>query len=301
MTGKNRKKMIGRGVRVGDSKLYQEDKIWSRYSNDKVDIGEQLAKVIRTLSKAFPLTKALRALSIGSSDEPQFRILETAFRGGLYLFDLEKEALNLVDERVRRQDTGHVYTILDDYKKELLEPSKASAFLKYKLEGEKVNLITLHHSLYYCEKGKWHAVLRNLYQKILDRKGAMHMVLMSASCRDRNTTTWLYNHFAGKCCGHRNDQDLLGFKKEITKDPVFRGAQVLSRTNFVRFFVDDFEKFMAVAWMILLYPNVHKYSLEQREEITEYIYENFWIKKKPLVQAQDHLVVYKGLDFKGLI
>ncbi len=301
MAGENRKDMIERGVRVGDSKLYQEDKIWSRHSNDKVDIGEQLAKVIRTLCKAYPLTKALRALSIGSSDEPQFRILETAFRGGLYLFDLEKEALDLVDERIQRQNTGHVYTILDDYNREFLDPGKTSIFLKSGLSGRKVNLITMHHSLYYCGKDKWHTVIRNLYRKILDRRGAMHMVLMSAACRDKNTTTWLYNHFAGKCCGHQNDQDLLGFKKDLIKDPVFKGAQVLSRTNHVRFFVDDFEKFMAVAWMVLLYPNVHKYAPGQREEIAEYIYDNFWVKKKPLVQDQDHLVVYKGIDFKGLI
>ncbi|MBU1894235.1 MAG: class I SAM-dependent methyltransferase, partial [Candidatus Omnitrophica bacterium] len=100
-------KMIKRGIKIADSKMYQENKIWARYSNDKVDIGEELAKVIRTLNKELSLTKPMRALSVGSSAEPQFRILETAFRGGLYLLDVEKEALDIVNERLRRQYTGH--------------------------------------------------------------------------------------------------------------------------------------------------------------------------------------------------
>ena len=52
---------------------------------------------------------------------------------------------------------------------------------------------------------------------------------------------------------------------------------------------------MAVVWMILLYPNVHPYTLKQRQEITGFVYERLWKKKEPLVQAQDHLVVYKGI------
>ncbi len=89
------KKIIEAGVRTGCLKLSHEDKIWSRYSNDKVDIEEELTKVIRALSKELPLFQKMRALSIGSSTEPQFRILETAFGGGLYLLDIEKEALAL--------------------------------------------------------------------------------------------------------------------------------------------------------------------------------------------------------------
>jgi hypothetical protein len=50
--------------------MSQQDKIWSRYSRDKVDIGETLAQVLRTLSKALPLGRPLRALSVGSSTEP---------------------------------------------------------------------------------------------------------------------------------------------------------------------------------------------------------------------------------------
>ncbi len=295
------RKMIELGIRAGEVDMYREDQIWSRYSNDKVDIGEQLARVIRTLGKAMPLGWAMRALSIGSSAEPQFRILETAFNGGLYLLDLEEAALDIVKERVKRQHTSHVTTIRADYNKIFPFPERTRDFLKNKLNGRKVNLITLHHSLYYCEEKVWHAMIRNLYGNILAGKGAMHMVLMASESGNDYTTTWLYNHFVGKYFGHHNGQSLLKLKKDLMKDPLFAKAQILSRTNTVRFFVNDFGKFMAVVWMILLYPFVHKYTPSQKEEITEFVYRKFWRKKRPLLQQQDHLAVYRGIDFKGLV
>jgi hypothetical protein len=124
---------------------------------------------------------------------------------------------------------------------------------------------------------------------------------MSSKSTNHFSTTWLYNHFAGNFFGIHNDQDLRIFKKELQRHPTFKGAQVLLRTNRVYFGVDDFKKFMSVIWMILLYPNVHKYSFRQREEITEFVYEKFYKKRQPLIQEQDHLVVYKGVRFKGLI
>ena len=111
MKDSNHKKIIDAGIKAGDKKMFEEDKIWSRFSHDKVDIGEELARVIRVLSKALPLSTPLRALSIGSSDEPQFRLLETAFRGGLYLLDIDNSALDIVRERICRQKTGHVSCI----------------------------------------------------------------------------------------------------------------------------------------------------------------------------------------------
>ncbi len=123
------KKMIEAGLKAGCLKLNQQDKIWSRYSNDKVDIGEELAGVIRVLSKELPLSCKIRALSIGSSAEPQFRILETAFSGGLYLLDIEKEALDIVDERLKRQGTGHVTAINGDYNKIFLDTEETKGFL----------------------------------------------------------------------------------------------------------------------------------------------------------------------------
>jgi hypothetical protein len=297
----NRQELIKLGMKVGELKMYQEDKIWSRYSNDKVDIGEELAKVIRTLSKEFPLSRPLVALSIGSSDEPQFRILETAFRGGLYLFDVDECALDIVKERILRQATDHVYTICGDYKKIFMDPALSGKFLKTKLRGKKTDLITLHHSLYYCEEETWLTIVRNLYRKILAAKGAMHVVLMAAETGRTDSTTWLYDHFVGKFFGYRNDQDLVKLRRDMMKDPAFGRAQVSLKRHQVRFFVDDFEKFMAVVWMILLYPNVHDYTYEQKLEITEFVYDRFWKRKKPLVQVQDHLVIYRGIKGRGAV
>lgn len=296
-----RSDLIKAGVRAADSRICEEDKIWSRYSHDKIDIGEEVAKVIRTLSKAMPLDNALRALSIGSSNEPQFRILETTFRGGLYLIDVDGNALDIVQERIHRQYADHVATIHGDYNKIFLSLKNTELFLKNKLGGKKVNLITLHHSLYYSHESDWMAVFKDLFKEILAPKGAIHAVLMASRSDDPHTTTWLYNHFIGKFFGCRNDQDLKEFELELRREPLFKNAQILLKTNKVRFYVDDFAKFMKVVWMILLYPNVHRYNSKQKEEITEFIYRKFWKKKEPLIQVQDHLVIYKGIGLKGLI
>ncbi|MFH1440850.1 MAG: class I SAM-dependent methyltransferase [Candidatus Omnitrophota bacterium] len=295
------KKIIEKGINVTQMDICGEDKIWSRYSHDKVDIGEELAKVMRSLNKALPLNLKLRALSVGSSDEPQFRILETAFREGLYLLDINACALNIVRERIKRQHANHVIAIKGNYNKIFLDLQNSKDFFKHKLNGERIHLIILHHSLYYCQKKNWLNIFDNLYRSFLTPCGAMHAVLMSSKSENQFSTTWLYNHFAGKFFGAYNDQDLRGFGKELKKQLVFRKAQILTSTNRVQFFVNDFEKFMAVVWMILLYPNVHKYTLAQREEITEFVYKKFYISKRPLIQEQDHLVIYKGFKFKGLI
>lgn len=281
--------------------MVDQDRIWSRYSNDKVDIGEKLAAVIRTLSRAAPLNRKLRALSIGSSNEPQFRILETAFQGGLYLFDIDRAALESVKERISRQHTAHVWTVEGDYKKTFLDAGHTRSFFSGPLRRRKVDLVTLHHSLYYCREEQWSVFFENIYRQILARRGAIHAVMMAAESRNRSTTTWLYNHFAGKFFGHRNNQSLPMLKKELDDDPLFRDAQILLSASRVEFFVDDFLKFMEVVWMILLYPDVHRYSEEQREEIVAWVYDHFWSPRQPLCQVQHHLVVYRGMEFKGLI
>src|SRR5688500_4877262 len=107
--------LVRQGVSTSRALMSQQDKIWSRYSRDKVDIGETLARVLRTLSKALPLELPLRALSVGSSTEPQFRLLEASFRGGLYLLDIERAALAVINERIRRQAVTHVFTPRDNY------------------------------------------------------------------------------------------------------------------------------------------------------------------------------------------
>ena len=65
--------------------------------------------------------------------------------------------------------------------------------------------------------------------------------------------------------------------------------------------MDDFRALMSVVWMILLYRNVHRYTAGQRREITEHVYRSLFTKRKPLLQDQDHLVIYRGLPGIGLI
>jgi hypothetical protein len=73
--------LIRQGVSTLVPSCLSQDKIWSRYSRDKVDIGETLARSCARC-RGLPLDLPLRALSVGSSTEPQFRILEASFRGG---------------------------------------------------------------------------------------------------------------------------------------------------------------------------------------------------------------------------
>lgn len=294
-------RLIEEGVRVSDSLVFRQDKIWSRHSNDKVNIGETLARVIRTLSRYLPLDYELNALSIGSSNEPQFRILQSAFSGSLFLLDIEKEALETVRERVHRQKTRNVCVVQGDFNRVFSGPAKTVEFREKRLLDKRMELVTLQHSLYYCRFEKWPGLVERLYEHIVAPKGALYMVLMSARSDDPRTTTWLYNHFAGKFGGHKNDQCLLTFRKRLDNNAAFRDAEILNKTSHVEFFTEDFKAFMAVVWMILLYPQVHAYTVEQRREITESFYENFFRKKQPLIQSQDHLVIYRGLDGPGLI
>lgn len=290
------KKLIERGIKVAGSRTFEEDRIWSKYSNDKVIIGVGLSLVIRVLSKFLPLTKRLTALSIGSSNEPQFRILESAFRGGLYLLDIEREALDIVRERIQRQWTDHVSTIRGNFNKIFLSPKETKRFMKAKLNGKRMNLITLHHSMYYLNELDWMTLFENLYRCVLAPQGAVHAVLMASQSNDRCTTTWLYNHFVGKFFGLGNNQNLRRFKDGLEHNRVFKGSKIFLRSHHVRFFVDDFEKFMAVVWMILLHPEVHKYNLKQKEEITEFVYRKFWKPRRHLIQIQDHLTLFRGLE-----
>ncbi|MEM7122310.1 MAG: class I SAM-dependent methyltransferase [Pseudomonadota bacterium] len=290
------RELIDRGIAAADSTTYQQNKIWSRHTNEKADVADSLSKVIRSINKTVPLSLPLRALALGCSDEPQFRILEAAFKGGLYLFDIDETALAVVDRRIKRQLIEGVTTVVGDYATSFATPRDAKRTLDKRLGGERFDLITLHHSLYYSDKSTWAPLMENLYKGLLAPKGALHLALMSSTPRP-GTTTWLYNHFADRFFGHRNDQDLLAFRDVLAESPALSDAQLASRTSEVQFFVDDFEQYMAVVWMIMLYPHVHNYSLDQRREITTFVLENFWWSKRPLVQVQDYLAVYK--DVRG--
>jgi len=301
LTGAAVRRLIQQGARTSRALMSQQDKIWSRYSRDKVDIGETLARVLRTLAKAAPLDRPLRALSVGSSTEPQFRLLEASFRGGLYLLDVEQAALAVIKERMRRQALTPVFPLRHDYTDILGDRARTRRFLREDLGGRRLDLIAFEHSLYYCAADQWRQILTNAFDELLAPTGALHAVLMSARARGPSTTTWLYNHFAGRFFGHLNDQDLLAFARAARRDGAFRTAQVLMKTDRVRFFVDDFRALMSVVWMILLYPNVHRYSPAQRREITEHIYRRLYVPRRSLYQDQDHLVVYRGVRGRGLI
>ncbi|MES2208188.1 MAG: class I SAM-dependent methyltransferase [Pseudomonadota bacterium] len=295
------------GLRAANRHMYQQDKIWSRYSNDKVDIAGTLARVLRTLNKSLPLDEPLKALSIGSSNEPQFRILESAFRGGFYLLDIESAALEVIKERIERQNIHHLHTIHDDYCKALCDTESVLRFRKEYLDNQCMTLITLHHSLYYSPMSFWDNFLSDIYEHLLvndsvsDVSGAVHVVLMASRSDEPTSTTWLYNHFAGKFFDHSNDQDLNVCAEKLRATPRFDDAQVLTKSSRVDFFVEDFELFMSVVWMILLHPNVHTFSEAQQKEVTEYIYEKLWSRGLPLIQFQDHLVIYRGKGISGLI
>ncbi len=293
--GNDKTALLAAGLRAGETDMYNEDEIWSRCSGDKPDIGQALMDVLRNLDRALPLSRKLRAHSIGSGSEPQFPILQAACRGGLFLLDIDPVPLDVVRRRCRRQGLSGVKTIRGDYNRLLLDPGRARRFGETRLGGKRMDLVTLHHSLYYSQPADWERLFANLGRAVLARRGAIHAVMMSARSRDRRSTTWLYNHFAGKYFGARNDQDLLAFAELLREKRALKGSRIVTRTSEVRFRVDDFGKFMAVVWMILLYPNVHRYSRRQREEITGYFYREFWEKKQPLVQHQDHLVLYRGL------
>lgn len=288
------------GMQAADAAMFQQDQIWSRYSNDKVDIAHTLAFVIRVLSKSLPLRKKLTALSVGSSNEPQFRILESAFQGGLYLLDVDKAALGIVDERIQRQRTPHVRTIPGDYNVSFHSRTAARQFRADWLDGHRMTLITLHHSLYYTPQSSWSETIGNLYREILARvvtpgtASAIHVVLMSSRSKAPLTTTQLYNHFAGRFFSHNNDQDLLSFAGELRKSSLLGNAHIGAHTSRVEFMVDDFQKFMAVIWMILLHPEVHNFSQDQQREVIEHVYRTHWVPQKPLVQMQDHLVIFRG-------
>lgn len=283
------------GRRAGETDMYNEDEIWSRGSGDKPDIGRALLAVLRNLDRALPLSRKLRALSIGSGSEPQFRILEAACQGGLFLLDIDQVPLDVVRNRCRRQGLSGVATIRGDYNRLLLDPARAGKFRETRLAGKPMDLVTLHHSLYYSKPEDWQRLFVNLCRTILARRGAIHAVMMSARSRDPRSTTWLYNHFAGKYFSARNDQDLLAFAAALRENRALKATRIVTWTSEVRFRADDFRKFMAVVWMILLYPNVHRYTRQQREEITGYFHRKFWEKKQPLIQHQDHLVIYRDL------
>ena len=130
-----RNKLIEKGIHAGEIDMYDEDNTWSQNSSDKVDIAEELMRVIRNIYRTVPSGRLLNALSIGSGSEPQFQILEAAFRGGLNLLDIDSVPLSVIAERVKSHWIDHVMIIGADYNKCLVHIADAKQFLGRELKG----------------------------------------------------------------------------------------------------------------------------------------------------------------------
>jgi hypothetical protein len=211
------------GVRTANSPMVRQDKIWARYSGDKVDVAHGLADVIRSLVRSMDTDRPLRALSLGSSSEPQFRILESMFREGLWLVDIEQAAIDIILERNKRQGINHVRAVRGDY---LANEESARRFVREVLGGRRVDLVTLHHSMYYAPRSALMDLIASIYSHILasggmrgrGTGGALHAVLSSSHAEDPRSANWLYNHFARKFFGVENTQDLPEFAAELRKE-----------------------------------------------------------------------------------
>lgn len=285
--------LVERGLRAAESRIFEQNKIWARHASEKPDVSVSLMKTIRALHARLPQDRELSALAIGAGDEPQFRVLQATFQKGLWLYDVDGAALAKLKERIDRQSIENVYLVQGDYARDFQNSSATDFTRETLLDGRRLDLITLHHCLYYCSTADWPELIRALYQGVLAPGGAMHLVMMSTREKRAGTTTWLYNHFARKFSGAGTDQDLLELRNILGKNTAFKRCEIVSETREVEFWVDDFDRFMAVVWMILLYPHGHDYSLEQRIEITEFVIEHFWRPARPLVQTQDYLSLHK--------
>jgi hypothetical protein len=285
--------LVERGLKAAESRIFEQNKIWACHASEKPDVSVSLMKTIRALHSRLPHDRELSALAIGAGDEPQFRVLQAAFQRGLWLYDVDGAALAKLRERIDRQAIDNVYLVQGDYGRDFQNSDAADFTRETILDGRRLDLVTLHHCLYYYCASEWPELLKAIYQGVLAPKGAMHLVMMSTRETRPGTTTWLYNHFAEKFSGSGTDQDLLKLPSALAHDTAFKHCEVVSETREVEFWVDDFERFMAVVWMILLYPHGHDYSLDQRVEITEFVIEHFWRPGRPLVQTQDYLSLHK--------
>ncbi len=285
--------LIERGLDAANYNIFEQNRIWARYASEKPDVAASLMRTIRAIHMRMKEERDLSALSIGAGNEPQFRILQSAFQQGLSLYDIDGAALATLQERQARQMLENVRLVQGDYTIDFRDAAAAECARDALFEGRRQDLVTLHHSLYYSKATTWPGLVKALYDEVLAPNGAIHAVMMSARETRPHTTTWLYNTFAKRYFGASTDQDLLGLRQELRDVHALKDCEISAETRQVRFWVDDFDLFMAVVWMILLYPHAHDYTLEQRIEITEFVIENFWIPKRPLVQTQDYVTLHK--------
>src|SRR6185503_463345 len=117
----------------------------------------------------------------------------------------------------------------------------AAAFVDNALGGARVDLVAFHHSLYYAPASEWPGLLSVVMEHVLSTPGAIHAVLMAKASDGPHTTTWLYNHFAGRFFCHVNLQCLREIAAELRGGAAFRGAAVTVNTPRVSFHAPDFE------------------------------------------------------------
>jgi len=265
-----------------------QNEIWSRRSGDKADIARQTGRVFASLYARLGARDDLRVLSLGCGIEPQLAIYQALARE-IFLLDIDQGSLDHLRQNAAEHFCNNIHVIRQDFTG-FLDEGFTRSFCG-KLADKPAEAVFLHHSLYYLPQCDWLCLLRNIYTHLLAPGGSIHCVLMSSRCADPQSTTWLYNHFAGAFCQHKNDQDLLLFAQEVPGAAGFSGAQISASSSRVRFHGKDFSELMAVVWMILLYPQVHQYTAEQMAQIICHIYRHFFVSGVPLLQEQDHLVI----------
>lgn len=284
--------LLADGLASAEVSLREQVKTWEHYTDEKADVARSLMHCVKSILPQMPVNHAFRTLSIGSSEEPQLKLLHALSDGGLWLYDKDPDALDAVDAIVRRHMLNNVNLEVGDYLNDFRSGEAARETIASKFNGVQFDLITLHHSLYYCEPAIWPELLSRLNTYALSKPGALHVALMSSSTDQPYTTTWLYNRFARKFFGVSSEQNLLKLPEQMQKT-----AQDLSfstSSSATRFRPTSFRELMAVVWMIMLYPDIHEYDLEQRMEITEFVFDEFWQPRRDLVQIQDYLTATKS-------
>ncbi|WP_171209663.1 MULTISPECIES: hypothetical protein [unclassified Ruegeria] len=287
----NRTDLLEEGLAASSMSLRDQVKTWENYTDEKADVAKNMMLGVKSILRGTPADYGFRSLSIGSSEEPQLKLLHALSDGGLWLYDKDPAALRAVNCVVERHMLEDIHLEVGDYLTDFRTDESAQETVIKKLGGQRFDLITLHHSLYYSEPAYWPELVNKLGTHVLREPGMMHMVLMSSSTGRPHTTTWLYNHFANKFLGHSNSQNLLELPAQMqSMSQVLRFS---AHTSATRFRPNSFREMMAVVWMIMLFPDVHNFDLDQRTEITEFVLDEFWLPRRDIIQIQDYLTAVK--------
>lgn len=283
---------IYQGLKAAESSMTEQNYVWRRFSGDKPDVGQGLMRALHMLAFARGDNLPVNIVSIGCGSEPQLRVLAAANYSRITLVDNDTEALTVLKERLARQFYTNICTVLENYEA-FLDLNYLRAFRKIQLHGQKADAIFLHHALYFLPMEKWLPLITNIYNELLAPKGIIHCVLMSRFSDDPLTTSWLYNHYSRRYFSRINGQSLLTLQDGLMAEDRLKDAELSSYTSEVRFWVNDFEQFMQVIWMILLHSTVHRYDRTQMEEIIRDTHAKFFAPQQPLLQSQDHLFIQK--------